>query len=65
MKVFKKYIKYLSYILIFVLIQFLVAKLICRSLSNFDIVAKQCDKSKGRVCEYYEVKQFERVILHD
>ena len=56
--ILREWVKYFILIVVMILISFLVSKFVISSDNDFEKQAKRCDKEKGSICSYYEVRQF-------
>lgn len=54
----RKWVKVMIVIILSIITIFVLAHFILKSIMNFDIYAKKCDKEKGSICTYYEVQKF-------
>ena len=56
--ILKNCVKYFIFIVIMISISFIVSEFVVSSDNDFEKQAKRCDKEKGSICSYYEVRQF-------
>ena len=54
----RKWVKVVIAIILIVIIGMAFAHFILNRESDFDKFAKQCDQKEGRVCSYYEVRNY-------
>ena len=54
----RKRVRLTLLILFGIIIAIIIANLICDSSSSFDNYAAMCDREKGSLCTYYEVRNY-------
>lgn len=56
-KVLKNWVKVALLISFWIVGTIVISKLVCASAVNFEDYANKCDKKKGSICSYYEVRE--------
>lgn len=54
----KKWVKVTLSILSTIIVGFILALILMKGANNFEELAKQCDKDRGYICSYYDVRQY-------